>query len=142
MLDTQGPEIRTGCVNAGGGKVTYTKDQIFEITTDYDKENTSEVLACNYERLPESVKRGTQILIGDGALTAEVVEIKEKSVMVKALNTTSLGQRKNMNLPGCKVLLPTLTEKDKSDIVDFGLDAGIDMIAASFIRSAEDVKNI
>jgi pyruvate kinase len=62
--------------------------------------------------------------------------------MVKVLNDVEIGEKKNMNLPGCIVDLPTLTEKDEDDIVNFGLKKGIDMIAASFVRKAEDIDAI
>jgi pyruvate kinase len=81
-------------------------------------------------------------LIADGTITCEVVEISNDCVKVKVLNDAVLGERKNMNLPGQIVNLPTLTEKDEDDIINFGLREGIDMIAASFVRKAEDVNYI
>jgi pyruvate kinase len=71
-----------------------------------------------------------------------VTELKEKSVIVKVMNDAKIGEKKNMNLPGCHVDLPILSEKDKNDITEFGLKHGIDMIAASFVQSAENVKTI
>jgi len=81
-------------------------------------------------------------LLADGSLSAKVLEIKEDCVIVECLNKAKLGPRKNMNLPGCVVHLPTLTEQDEKDILDFGIPNGIDMIAASFIRKVEDIRHI
>jgi pyruvate kinase len=76
MLDTKGPEIRTG-INEGGKPIKLVKDQPLEITTDYSFAGTSEKIACSYEQLPESVKVGGIIFIADGSLTCEVTEILE-----------------------------------------------------------------
>ena len=85
---------------------------------------------------------GSKILVADGSLTLKVTEIKETSVIATILNNSSFGDRKNMNLPGCVVDLPTLTEKDKDDLVNFGIANGVDFIAASFVRKASDIDNI
>lgn len=92
--------------------------------------------------MPTSVIVGAQVLIADGAISCEVVEINEDFINVKVLNDATLGERKNMNLPGQIVKLPTLTEKDEDDIINFGLKEGIDMIAASFVRKADDINYI
>jgi len=80
--------------------------------------------------------------MADGNIVCKVLEIKETSIMVQVLSNATLGEKKNMNLCGCKVNLPTITEKDEDDIVNFGLKEGVDMIAASFVRSASDVEQI
>ena len=74
-----------------------------------------------------------KILIADGTIVAEVIEIMETSVKVRVLNSAKLGERKNMNLPGIKVDLPTITEKDEDDLCEFGLKYNVDFIAASFV---------
>jgi pyruvate kinase len=81
-------------------------------------------------------------LVADGSLVLRVKEILETGVITEVLNDTTIGERKNMNLPGCKVLLPTITEKDEDDIVNFGLKNGVDMIALSFTRTAKDVEDV
>ncbi|KAG2760095.1 hypothetical protein Pcac1_g27907 [Phytophthora cactorum] len=111
MLDTKGPEIRTGFL-------------------------------ANKGKLPQSVKVGGSVLVADGSLVLTVTEIKDNGIVCRANNTATLGERKNMNLPGCKVLLPTLTEKDEDDLINFGLVHGIDYIAASFVRTGQDIDNI
>lgn len=85
---------------------------------------------------------GKLILIADGTIVVKVTEIRQTSVIVQVLSTAALGEKKNMNLCGCKVNLPTVTEKDEDDIINFGLKEGVDMIAASFVRTAQDVENI
>lgn len=141
MLDTKGPEIRTGLLESGK-TIDLVKDQILEITTDYTFKGTSEKIACSYTDLPTSVKVGSTILIADGSITATVTEILQDGVKVQVGNSATLGEKKNMNLPGIIVNLPTLTEKDEDDLINFGLKEGVDMIAASFVRKADDVNYI
>lgn len=116
MLDTKGPEIRTGFYKAGG-KIQLKAGQTLEITTDYSFKGDNTKIACTYQDLPESVKKGDMILIADGSVTAEVTEILkvrrmgdlQDGVKVEVKNNAEIGERKNMNLPGIKVKLPTLT---------------------------------
>ena len=79
------------------------------------------------------------ILVADGSLSLQVTEIKEESVMAKIMNNASLGDKKNMNLPGAVVDLPTLTEKDIGDLQKWGVPNKVDFIAASFVRKAADI---
>lgn len=88
------------------------------------------------------MKLGGPVLIADGSISCEVVGFITDGIKVKVLNNATLGEKKNMNLPGVIVKLPTLTEKDEDDLVNFGLKEGIDMVAASFVRTAEDVDYI
>jgi len=140
MLDTKGPEIRTGML--AEGKVSFVTGQTLEITTDYDFKGNSEKIACSYESLATTVHVGSTMYIADGSLTCTVTEILEDGVKCRVENNCTLGERKNMNLPGAIVDLPTLTEKDEDDLVDFGLKHGVDMVAASFVRKAEDIETI
>jgi len=143
MLDTKGPEIRTGMLDPScGGKLKLLKGQTIEVGTDYDRLSTPEYLSCSYKSLPKSVSVGNKILVADGSLTLQVTEIKENSVIATVLNNCSMGEKKNMNLPGCVVDLPTLTEKDKDDLINFGVANGVDFIAASFVRKGSDIDNI
>lgn len=138
MLDTKGPEIRTGLLK-DHKSITLTEGQDLFITTDYTIEGDSSRIACSYKTLPKSVKVGQQILIADGTLVCEVKELKEDGVLVKVCNNVTIGEKKNMNLPGVIVDLPTITEKDRDDLVNFGLKYGVDMIAASFVRKGSDI---
>lgn len=144
MLDTKGPEIRTGFFKRGGGKVTYKRGQSLVLTSDYSVKGDETILACSYEKLASSVSIGQRILAADGSLVMEVVsiDVSKGQVQVKCLNTATIGERKNMNLPGVVVDLPTLTEKDKIDILKWGIPHGIDMVAASFVRKGADVRKI
>lgn len=110
--------------------------------TDYTFRGNKNKIACSYQDLCNSVVVGRKILIADGTIVCKVEEIKESSIIVQVLSNASLGEKKNMNLCGCKITLPTITEKDEDDIVNFGLKEGIDMIAASFVRTASDVEQI
>jgi len=141
MLDTKGPEIRTGLLK-NHQPIDLQKGQLLEITTDYSYEGDPKKIACSYKSLPISVKPGNTILIADGTIEATVVEILKDGVVVEIGNSCKLGEKKNMNLPGIVVDLPTITEKDEDDLVNFALKRGVDMIAASFIRKAKDVEYI
>jgi len=140
MLDTKGPEIRTGLL--AEGKVTFVNGQTLEITTDYEFKGNSDKIACSYEGLPTTVAVGSTIFIADGSLTCTVTEILEDGVKARVENNCTLGEKKNMNLPGAAVDIPVLTEKDEDDLIDFGLKHGVDMIAASFVQSAADIETI
>lgn len=141
MLDTKGPEIRTGMLR-DNKPIDLVAGQELTIVTDYTYEGDTKKIACSYKDLPTSVKVGSVIFIADGSLTCEVTEILDGGVKVIVKNDVKLGERKNMNLPGCDVNLPTLTEQDIDDICDFGLKKGVDLIAASFVRCAEDIETI
>ena len=140
LLDTKGPEIRTG-VLAGGEDVELEEGQKFTLTT-REVEGTNEIVSVTYAELPEDVGVGNTILIDDGLMELRVDEIKDGTdVVCTVINGGMLGSRKGINVPNVKVNLPSITEKDKADI-EFGLENGIDFIAASFIRNADSVKEI
>ena len=143
MLDTKGPEIRTGTIDPSlGGKLKLIKGQSIEIGTDYSRPGTTEYLPCSYKSLASTVAVGAKILVADGSVTLEVNELLTDSVMATVLNNATIGERKNMNLPGCIVDLPCLTEKDINDLQNFGVVNGVDFIAASFVRKATDIDRI
>lgn len=141
MLDTKGPEIRTGLL-VNHAPISLVEGQALEITTDYSIEGTSSRISCSYPSLPTSVRVGSRILVADGTLVCEVTDILPAGVRVRVLCSVTLGEKKNMNLPGVIVDLPTITDKDRDDLVNFGLVHGVDMIAASFVRKASDVAHI
>jgi pyruvate kinase len=141
LLDTKGPEIRTGSLKDGQA-VEFAQDQEIDILTEYTLEGDENRLTCNYPSLPTTVKPGDTILIADGALSAEVIECFEDYVKVRCRNDATIGERKNRNVPGCTVDLPTLTKDDEHDLTEFGLKRGVDIIAASFIRKASDIDYI
>lgn len=138
LLDTKGPEIRTGDVE-NDGKLVLTKGQTLEVGCDYDRLCTSEYLACSYNSLAATVQPGSDILIADGSLALKVLECRDQSVIAEVLNNCSIGSRKNMNLPGAVVDLPTLTEKDIDDLQNFAVKYAVDFVAASFVRKGSDL---
>jgi pyruvate kinase len=140
MLDTKGPEIRTGFLQPDFKPLHLVRGQSLELITDYSVLGDNTKLAVSYKALPQSCHVGMTILAADGSLVMTVTEILETSVMVTLDCNATIGERKNMNLPGVKVDLPVLTEKDIADLVDFGLEHPIDMIALSFTQSAEDIE--
>lgn len=143
MLDTKGPEIRTGKLDPSlNGKLSLTRGSTIEVGTDYDKLGTADYLPCSYKSLPQSVRRGGKILVADGSLILKVLECRSESVLAEVMNNATIGEKKNMNLPGAIVDLPTLAPQDIIDLTDFGVAHGVDCIAASFVRKAEDIRNI
>ena len=143
LLDTKGPEIRTGMLR-DGEPVELKRGNMVTLTTDYSVLGTAEMIAVSYEHMARDVMPGDNILMSDGNVMLEVLETDPGSgtVTCECLNSATLGERKNCNLPGVKVDLPTLTEKDLHDIVGFGIVNDVDFIAASFVRKASDVRAI
>jgi len=141
MLDTKGPEIRTGMLRENK-PIDIVAGQQLKIVTDYAIEGDTKQIACSYKSLPQTVNVGSTIYIADGSLTCEVTEVHEDSVMVHCKNGCKLGERKNMNLPEAIIDLPTLTDQDTNDLVEFGVKYGVDFVAASFVRKASDVEYI
>uniref|UniRef100_A0A7S3QFU9 Pyruvate kinase n=1 Tax=Chaetoceros debilis TaxID=122233 RepID=A0A7S3QFU9_9STRA len=144
MLDTKGPEIRSGFFANDAKKVCLVKGESIVLTTDYSFKGDNTKLACSYPELASSVTVGQSILVADGSLVLTVLSIDEAAgeITCRIENNATIGERKNMNLPGVIVALPTLTEKDISDIADWGCKNKVDFIAASFVRKASDVHKI
>lgn len=140
LLDTKGPEIRTGKLESGDEKVTIEEGQEFTFIHDDIVGNNTKT-TITYKDLYKDVKPGAKILVDDGAIEFEVVSVEGKDIKCKALNTARLGSRKTMNVPGLKLNLPALAPKDIEDITN-GVKAGFDFIAASFVRRASDVEAI
>ncbi|AEF94544.1 pyruvate kinase [Desulfotomaculum nigrificans CO-1-SRB] len=135
MLDTKGPEIRLKTF--ANPPVTLEQGQRFTLTTrDIVGDNT--IVAVTYSDLPNDVKPGSRIAIADGLIELEVESVDGPDVHCRVINGGKLSNQKGVNLPGVNVNLPSLTERDIADI-KFGLEQGVDFIAASFIRKASDV---
>lgn len=139
LLDTKGPEIRTGLLKEGK-KVILEEGATFTLTTK-QIEGDSERVSITYEGLTEDLEVGKKILIDDGLIELEVKHINGTEIVCLVINGGELGQRKGVNVPNVPVRLPALTDKDKEDIL-FGVEQGVDFIAASFVRSAEGVREI
>ena len=139
LLDTKGPEIRTGLLK-DEQKVMLSEGQLFTLTTAEIVGDSTKV-SITYDGLSEDVVPGKKILIDDGLIELEVKQIVGSDIVCKVINGGELGQRKGVNVPDVPVRLPALTEKDRKDIV-FGVEQGVDFIAASFVRSAESILEI
>ena len=139
LLDTKGPEIRTGVLK-DGKKVMLEAGEMFTLTTE-EIEGDAKKVSITYDGLAEDVEPGKRILIDDGLIELEVKTINGNEITCKVLNGGELGERKGVNVPNVPVRLPALTKKDREDII-FGVEQGIDFIAASFVRSAEGILEI
>ena len=139
LLDTKGPEIRTGVLK-GGKRIMLKAGEQFTLTTEEIEGDESKV-SITYEGLVQDVDAGRVILIDDGLIELKVVGKSEKESFCEVINGGELGERKGVNVPNVAVRLPAITEKDKDDI-RFGVEQGIDFIAASFVRNAECVLEI
>ena len=139
-LDTKGPEIRTGKLESGDEKVVIHEGQEFTFVKDDIIGNETKT-TISYKDLYKDVKPGTTILVDDGTLEFEVKEVVGTDIVTVAKNTAKLGSRKTMNIRGVKVNLPALAQKDIDDITN-GVKAGFDYIFASFVRRADDVRQI
>ncbi|WP_281512816.1 pyruvate kinase [Mammaliicoccus vitulinus] len=140
LLDTKGPEIRTN--NMKNGLIELTKGSEVTVKTT-EIEGTPEAFSVTYEKLAEDVEVGSTILLDDGLieLTVKSVDVNTGDVVCHVENTGELKNKKGVNLPGVKVNLPGITDKDASDI-RFGIDQNVDFIAASFVRRSSDVLDI
>lgn len=142
MLDTKGPEIRTGKLK-DHKPITLKVGQEIIVTPDLTAIGDEKMIVIDYQDIVSSVQLGGHILISDGNISLSITRIeKEKNQLVCVVNNTAvLGENKNVHLPGAKITLPALSDKDKADL-KFGVEKRVDCIAASFIRSADDVKEI
>ena len=138
LVDLQGPKIRLARFSAGPHELA--RGDIFTITTD-DIEGTKERVGTTYKGLPGDCKIGDRILIDDGKVTVEVIEVKDSDVITKVIEPGAVSNNKGINLPGVAVSVPALSEKDIEDL-RWGLRAGADFIALSFVRSAADIKDV
>lgn len=139
LLDTKGPEIRTGVLK-DGKKIMLEAGAQFTLTVD-DIVGDQNKVSITYAGLVEDVEAGKVILIDDGLIELKVLRKTEKDIVCEVINGGELGEKKGVNVPNVSVRLPAITEKDRDDI-RFGVEQGIDFIAASFVRNAECVLEI
>ena len=138
LLDTKGPEIRIR--EFENGKITLKEGQEFTLTAEEIVGNEN-IVSVTYKELYKDVKPGNSILIDDGLIGLEVKKIKGHDIVCTVINGGVLGNKKGVNLPGVEVNMPFISPKDHDDIL-FGIKEGYDFIAASFTRTAADVKEI
>ena len=139
LLDTKGPEIRTGVLK-DGKKVMLETGSEFILTT-RETEGDEKKVSITYDGLVEDVQVGTIILVDDGLIGLEVKAKRQDEIVCRVVNGGELGERKGVNVPNVPVRLPAITEKDREDL-RFGVEQGIDFIAASFVRNAECILEI
>lgn len=139
----QGPEIRTGFLK-DGKPIQLVQGQEITISTDYSLKGDEKMISMSYKKLAEDLKPGSVILCSDGTISLTVLDCAEELGLVRCRceNSAVLGERKNVNLPGVIVDLPTLTEKDKEDILNWGVPNKIDVIALSFVRKGSDLVEV
>jgi pyruvate kinase len=138
LVDLQGPKIRLARFE--NGPHDLARGDIFTITTD-EVPGTKERVGTTYKGLPGDCKPGDRILIDDGKVTVEVVEVKGNDVVTKCIEPGAVSNNKGINLPGVAVSVPALSEKDREDL-RWGLRAGADFIALSFVRNAKDIEDV
>lgn len=138
LVDLQGPKIRLA--RFVGGPHELARGDIFTITTD-EVDGTKDRVGTTYKGLPGDCKAGDYILIDDGKVTVQVIEVKGNDVITKVIEPGAVSNNKGINLPGVAVSVPAMSEKDIEDL-RWGLRAGADFIALSFVRNADDIKDV
>ena len=143
MLDTKGPEVRTGLLEGHEKVSVHTGDKVIVTARPTSEEflGTAEHISLDYLNLPNEVEPGSRILIDDGIVELVVESVDGQDMYCVAKNDGEIGEHKGVNLPNVEIGLPAITERDREDIL-FGLKEGIDYIAASFIRNAAAVREI
>ena len=138
LIDLQGPKIRLAKFSDGPHELV--RGDIFTITTD-EVAGSKERVGTTYKGLPGDCRPGDKIMIDDGKVTVEVIEVKKNDVITKVIQPGMVSNNKGINLPGVAVSVPALSEKDIADL-RWGLKAGADFIALSFVRNAADIKDV
>lgn len=139
LLDTKGPEIRIKTFKEG--RIELATGDEFTLTT-REVEGDKGIVSITYAGLPKDVEIGTRILVDDGLIGLEVLRIEnDTDIVCRVQNDGPLSNRKSINVPGIRLNMEYVSEKDREDII-FGIGQGIDFIAASFMRSAEDAREI
>lgn len=138
MLDTRGPEIRIKTFE--NSKVILEKGQKFVLTTE-DIAGNNERVSITYKKLPLCIKPGTTILLNDGLIELQVNSVEKNEIICTVVEGGELSNNKSINIPACHIEMPYLSKKDEEDLL-FGIKQDVDYIAMSFVRSADDVKEV
>ena len=136
ILDTKGPEVRIGNFRDGG--ITLRADEYFDLVT-YESEGDQLHVSLSYPNLPQELGDSKRILLDDGLIELEVLEVLPDRIRTKVVIGGELTNRKGVNIPGARLSIPYMSERDKEDI-RFGIRTGFDIVAASFVRKREDVQ--
>lgn len=138
MMDTQGPSIRTGELS---NPLKLLPGQTFTFTVKGEKTEESASVDVNYEKLVDDISVDDIVLVDNGVIRMKVLEKQRNKIRCEILTSGTLGSRRHINLPGVKVSLPSITDKDYED-VKWGLTHGVDFVALSFVRSREDIEQL
>ena len=138
LLDTKGPEIRLK--DFKNGTEMLEAGQTFTLTT-RDVEGTKEICSITYKDLPQDVQPGGTIMLDDGLIKLQIVTVNDTDIVCKVLNNCKIKNKKGVNVPGVHLSMPYMSQRDRDDII-FGAQQGFDFIAASFVRTAQDVYDI
>lgn len=138
LMDTKGPEVRT---TACAEPIAYSTGEKVKIVGDPLRETTRECIAVSYPDFIKDVSVGGDVLIDDGDLALRILEQTDECLFCEVQNDATLGSRKSVNVPGVRINLPSLTEKDRNNIL-FAIEKDIDFIAHSFVRNKQDVLDI
>ena len=138
LLDTKGPEIRLK--DFKNGTEMLEAGQTFTLTT-REVEGTKEICSITYKDLPQDVQPGGTIMLDDGLIKLQIVTVNDTDIVCKVLNSGKIKNKKGVNVPGVHLSMPYMSQRDRDDII-FGAQQGFDFIAASFVRTAQDVYDI
>lgn len=138
LMDTQGPEIRTGSVS---DELNLTKGDVISVSVRGEEDVEASSIHINYEDLIQDVAIGDRITVDNGLINLEVLSKEERQMQCRVLDGGMLGSKRHVNLPGVRVNLPGITEKDKRDIL-FAIEQEIDFIALSFVRDTKDIDEL
>ncbi|MDD5846115.1 MAG: pyruvate kinase [Lachnospiraceae bacterium] len=139
LLDTKGPEIRTR--DFKDGKVVLKEGQKFTLTTDEKVLGDEHICSITYKDLPRDVKPGAQIMIDDGLIGMRVDSVEGKEIHCTVLNGGPVSNHKGINVPGTDLTMPFISDQDREDLI-FGCEEGFEFVAASFTRTAQDIRDI
>ena len=138
LLDTKGPEIRLK--DFKNGTEMLEAGQTFTLTT-REVEGTKEICSITYKDLPQDVQPGGTIMLDDGLIKLQIITVNDTDIVCKVLNNGKIKNKKGVNVPGVHLSMPYMSQRDRDDII-FGAQQGFDFIAASFVRTAQDVYDI
>ncbi len=140
MMDTKGPEIRT-TRTVGDIPVRFNAGDMVKVVGDPEGLTSAETICLNYPLIAEDVKTGDRLLIDDGELGFVITSVEGPRIIARAENDGTLGSRKSVNVPGVSIALPAVTERDRRNI-GYAVELGVDFVAHSFVRSADDVHQV